>query len=85
LKFRQRLDKLGGKTKDLDFKQSPSWATILQGAIAIEEENTKQANENERIEHINRMESLILKQPAMWEEAARLMLKSNGNIMTIGD
>jgi len=31
------------------------------------------------------MESLILKQPAMWEEAARLMLKSNGNIMTIGD
>jgi len=79
LKFRQRLDELGGKTKDLDFNQSPSWTTILQRAIALDEENTKQADENERIAHINRMESLILKQPAMWEETAILMLKSNGS------
>ena len=51
--------------------------TILQGAIAIEEENAKIEAENKRLAHIKHMENLILKQPVMWKDAAQLMLKSN--------
>lgn len=51
LKLRQRLDDLGGKTKNLDYAQSPSWTSILKGAIAIEEENTKTATEQQQLAH----------------------------------
>lgn len=78
IQLRQRLEELGGK-KDLAYGKSPSWEVLTKKAKVIEEETVKRLAEERRIAHINRMESLILQQPKMWQEAENNILKVRGN------
>ena len=76
IRLRQRLDELGGRTKDLAFGQSLSWNELTKRAIAIEQKNAKTDAEEKRVEHINRMEGLITQKKALWREVAQNMESS---------
>jgi len=79
IQLRQRLEKLGGGKKGLAFGKSPSWETLTKKAKVIEVETAKKYAEEQRVAHINRMESLILKQSALWKEAENNILKAQGH------
>lgn len=79
IQLRQRLEELGGGKNGLAFGKSPSWTTLTKKAKVIEDEAAKEQAEVQRVAHINRMESLILKQSRMWHEAETNILKAQGN------